>query len=373
MERWKKSGGHQLIQRSVQITNAQHHHPNERLWNTYRCVTETEVESQPHAIIDERSSNPATTEEENAEKCEQSVVDNFEQSKVQQSVVLFGTIKMMKSSVPGRLLEMFIEPYDHDKATTLMWDFLSYSLTVSMLYVLVLFSLQRFMRDREAFTLKWPLVFWNAGLTVFSALGSYYATVDILTMAEEHSSLTATYCYVGSALTGPNGFWGFLFTMSKMVEFGDTIFIVLRKKPLTFLHWYHHIVTLNFTVIGYAGNNAFTVWLLWMNYIAHSGLYLYYTLSALDIKPPRLVTTLIVLLQISQFGISLLMFYHLAFLKLEAIAGWTTERQCDFQLYALVAAVFMEISYIVLFAQYFQKVHLMKTRNQQSAVQKKGR
>jgi hypothetical protein len=27
-------------------------------------------------------------------------------------------------------------------------------------------------------------------------------------------------------------------TMSKLIELGDTAFIVLRKQPLRFLHWY---------------------------------------------------------------------------------------------------------------------------------------
>lgn len=34
------------------------------------------------------------------------------------------------------------------------------------------------------------------------------------------------------------GFWTWLFVLSKLPELGDTIFIVLRKQPLIFLHWY---------------------------------------------------------------------------------------------------------------------------------------
>ena len=35
-----------------------------------------------------------------------------------------------------------------------------------------------------------------------------------------------------------SGYWTFMFVMSKVPELGDTIFIVLRKQPLIFLHWW---------------------------------------------------------------------------------------------------------------------------------------
>lgn len=47
----------------------------------------------------------------------------------------------------------------------------------------------------------------------------------------------AFYC-CHMALQGVCAFWGWLFTLSKMVELGDTIFIVVRKQELIFLHWY---------------------------------------------------------------------------------------------------------------------------------------
>ena len=34
-----------------------------------------------------------------------------------------------------------------------------------------------------------------------------------------------------------SGFWSSLFVLSKVPELGDTIFIILRKQQLRFLHW----------------------------------------------------------------------------------------------------------------------------------------
>lgn len=77
---------------------------------------------------------------------------------------------------------------------------------------------------------------------------------------------------------------GWIYFISKFVEFTDTIIFVLRKKysQITFLHVIHHsIVPLSVWIgLKYApgGNNIFFPWL---NSFVHTVMYLYYGLSAL--------------------------------------------------------------------------------------------
>ena len=95
-------------------------------------------------------------------------------------------------------------------------------------------------------------------------------------------------------------FWYWIFVCSKVVEFGDTIFIVLRKRPLTFLHVYHHVSVLLFCLHAFLACSAPERWFGVMNYVVHSFMYTYYFVRSLDIKTPKSISIAITTLQIAQ-------------------------------------------------------------------------
>lgn len=57
-------------------------------------------------------------------------------------------------------------------------------------------------------------------------------------------TILGTYTRTQDFFEGSSGLWTWLFCLSKLAELGDTIFIVLRKRPLIFLHWYSHLKVL---------------------------------------------------------------------------------------------------------------------------------
>jgi len=62
----------------------------------------------------------------------------------------------------------------------------------------------------------------------------------------------------------------------QIVELGDTAFIVLRKQPLQFLHWYHHITVMMYCFYSYPLYIASSRWYVAMNFFVHSAMYTYY-------------------------------------------------------------------------------------------------
>ncbi|CAG7820282.1 unnamed protein product, partial [Allacma fusca] len=96
-------------------------------------------------------------------------------------------------------------------------------------------------------------------------------------------------------------FWGLALMLSKIVELGDTVFIILRKQKLIALHWFHHAATLMMCWIGYeyyeTAGRAFFV-----NAFVHSFMYSYYALKALGFKVPKNVSQALTTLQIVQLS-----------------------------------------------------------------------
>jgi hypothetical protein len=80
----------------------------------------------------------------------------------------------------------------------------------------------------------------------------------------------------------------------------DTFFIIIHKKKLIFLHWYHHITVLLYCWHSYVTTSPPGIFFCVMNYGVHSLMYCYYFLMALHCKPAWLPPMVITAAQISQ-------------------------------------------------------------------------
>uniref|UniRef100_A0A914S1L6 Elongation of very long chain fatty acids protein n=1 Tax=Parascaris equorum TaxID=6256 RepID=A0A914S1L6_PAREQ len=143
------------------------------------------------------------------------------------------------------------------------------------------------MSNREPFQLKRPLLLWNTFLAVFSFFG-------FIRTAEKYKASFIKADFIYGTLISDN-----------MVELGDTYFIVLKKKPLTFLHCYHHIVVLIGTIHGGAAHSAHGRFFITMNYFVHCIMYSYFAYTSYGWRPSRSMSMLVTTLQIAQMLIGI--------------------------------------------------------------------
>ena len=174
----------------------------------------------------------------------------------------------------------------------------SLSLWYSAVYLVIIFGGKYYMQKRPRFEIRPALACWSAILGAFSIFGAIRTIPETIYVLQNHGWQYSV-C-IPSYTIGPTAFWTFLFTISKVYELGDTIFIILRKQPLIFLHWYHHVTVLVYTWFSYTEHLGPGRWFIMMNYTVHSVMYSYYTLRALRISVPKFVAMTITTMQILQ-------------------------------------------------------------------------
>ncbi|KAK2665159.1 hypothetical protein Ddye_003733 [Dipteronia dyeriana] len=140
--------------------------------------------------------------------------------------------------------------------------------------------------------------------------------------------------------TGPLFFWAYIFYLSKILEFIDTLFIILSNsiQRLTFLHVYHHATVLIMCYLWLSSSQSLFPVALVTNATVHVVMYLYYLLCAMGIRPKwkRLVTDFQIVQFVFSFAVSgLMLYYHFTGLGCEGIWGWCFNAVFNASLFAL--------------------------------------
>ena len=163
----------------------------------------------------------------------------------------------------------------------------------------------KYMATRRPFELRAVSRCWNIGVAIFSICG---ATVCVphLCRALYQNGLWYSVCADIYELAGygPPAFWATLFTWSKLFELFDTALLVLKKRPVITLHWFHHASVIGFAWAAWAFETPAALWYGAMNYSVHAVMYTYFALTATkSFRAAALrVAPCITALQISQFA-----------------------------------------------------------------------
>jgi elongation of very long chain fatty acids protein 6 len=139
------------------------------------------------------------------------------------------------------------------------------------------------------------------------------------------------------------------FTVSKAFELFDTVFVVLRKQPLVFLHWYHHVTVLVYVWYSHTDFTAPGRWFMTLNYIVHSFMYSHYAVraSGLGRLLPPAISIFITTLQIIQMGVGLVVTGSAY--RFKSALG----EDCHQSYHNMFYCAAMYASYLVLFVHFF--------------------
>ncbi|XP_068245910.1 very long chain fatty acid elongase 4-like isoform X2 [Palaemon carinicauda] len=225
------------------------------------------------------------------------------------------------------------------------------TLAIAAVYLTMVVLGPKIMAPYKPFNLRVPLIIYNLGVMLLNLYIGVELTIVSVKLRYSWFCQPVDYSSNPLEMRVAAGLWWYY--ISKLVEFADTAFFILRKKnnQLTFLHVYHHCTMFCLWWIGIkwvAGGSSFLAAM--MNSYVHVIMYLYYGLSAFGPSVQKYLwwkkhITCIQLVQFSSAGV----------LGIRAIFVG-----CDFPLWMQYALVAYMSSFIVLFGQFYVQAYRKK-------------
>eukprot|EP00471_Norrisiella_sphaerica_P003874 CAMPEP_0184479138 /NCGR_PEP_ID=MMETSP0113_2-20130426/976_1 /TAXON_ID=91329 /ORGANISM="Norrisiella sphaerica, Strain BC52" /LENGTH=305 /DNA_ID=CAMNT_0026857149 /DNA_START=200 /DNA_END=1117 /DNA_ORIENTATION=+ len=180
----------------------------------------------------------------------------------------------------------------HGESDTRMLSWWPYFVTASIGYQLLITLGVKFMQNRPPSPLGKLLPLWSLIAWAFS----FIATVRLASAVWEHiqrneGSLYKTslrYCDGVDELiesTVHKLSWVEFFCYSKPLEFIDTIFLVLKKKPVIRLHWIHHQLTMWYAWLCLVLFASPGIIFALINAFVHTVMYCWYFYASIKYKP----------------------------------------------------------------------------------------
>jgi len=256
---------------------------------------------------------------------------------------------------PPYLAPYSFEIYDYAKSHEWFINYWWVSGIASAIYFVMVFGGRQIMANRAPYKLNGLLLAWN----LFLSLGSLFMFLriypELFDELKNHGVVESTCSRERHSMTA--SFWIIAFTWSKILEFGDTAFIVLRKQKLMFLHWYHHITVCMYCFYSARDFDPASRWFAAMNTFIHTIMYGYYALRAAKIRIPTPFAMVITSLQILQMIVGMMLTLGYLFLTYAGV-------QCDRPKDMIPWSLLMYFSYLVLFANFFIRSYVKTERKE---------
>jgi len=229
-------------------------------------------------------------------------------------------------------------------------------------YLVVVFGLQYIMRSYQPVKLPYLLALHNFLLCIMSLVLTLGSGYEAYRLWRDYGWLSV---YCGSMDADVDirmARWSVAFYLSKYYELLDTVFLVLRKRRLIFLHVYHHAIVVPVCWMA-VDAQIFMGWITsFNNAFVHIFMYYYYGMAALGIRSTwnRWITSL----QILQFVLDMSTSIPFIYIKLYS------DIPCRGSMYAWIIANLVGVSFLLLFCNYFYQTYV--NRKKEKAAKEKA-
>lgn len=202
--------------------------------------------------------------------------------------------------------------------------------------------------------LKLPWACWCFTLSIFSLFGTYYTGKYLLLDG-----------FKTNLFNSNASIFYHLFILSKIPELIDTLFMVLRSKPIVALQWYHHWVTLAICYyVTYLQCDKIVI-LFFMNYFVHTFMYFYFGLYCFHQGKimRKVFGTFVNLIQTIQMFLAVIISIYLYNFEIDTMVC-VHKVTYDNLTSIYYFGILMYISYLVLFIQvFYERTKRLESKN----------
>ena len=138
---------------------------------------------------------------------------------------------------------------------------------LSAVYTILTLLGRHYMKHRERFELRTCFLLWTMCNLMFAITGCSRLVPELIYVIQKDGWVNSV-CNPGF-YGGPSGCWLAMLAIYKILHFGETVFVVLRKNNLTFNHVYHHAIMCVYVMYTHPEHPAPHRWLTITIHMVH--------------------------------------------------------------------------------------------------------
>jgi len=250
---------------------------------------------------------------------------------------------------------------------------LLYPIFTCLAYYAIIFILWVYMKNKNGYSLSVAFTIHNIILCIWSFVMCFGMITDIIPMVQQNGIFWLV-CDDKNVkvMKGRLWYWAYIYYLSKYYELFDTILLVLKKKPLTFLHVYHHSIIVVLSWSWLQGDWPLCWWGIAFNTLIHIIMYYYYAASIWGYKFwwKKYITSL----QLTQFFSVFINIWIFLFVSMQYSNVWqwgdminfdkswnSVQGYCAGDLRTVVFSQIVNITFILLFLNFYSKTYKEKS------------